>query len=101
MDKPEGVRGQAETPDPSLNTPPRPITLRITAAGQHSNGLASPRHPQFLQVHGSHGGSGDQEPKLLSRRSAFRAAVACPRPVRLPVYPVCPAPPRLRPQYNV
>lgn len=99
--KPEGSRGQAETPDPSVNTPSRPITLRITPAGQHSDGLASPRHPQLFQVHGSHGGSGDREPELLSRRSAFRAAVACPRPVPLPMRPVRPAPPWLRPQYNV
>lgn len=86
--------GQAETPDPPINTPSCPITLRIASTGQHSDGLASPRHPQLLQVHGGHGGSGDREPELLSRRSTFLAADACPRPVPPPVRPVRPVPPR-------
>lgn len=98
--RPEGAGGQAETRDPSINTPSRPITLRIATAGQHSDGLASPRHPQLLQVHGGHGGSGDPEPELLSRRSAFQAAAACPRPVPPTVRLVLPAPPRLRPPCN-
>lgn len=84
---PKGPEDRQKPQDLSVNAPSRPITLRITAAGQHSDGLASSRHPQLLQVHGSHGGSGDQEPELLSRRSAFRAAVACPRPVPLACAP--------------
>lgn len=76
---------QAPLPPPGdkLRAPP---TLRVAAAGQHAYGLAGPRHPQLLQIHGGHGcgegrlapGSHCRQPRPVPRPAPLRAAAPPP-----------------------
>lgn len=90
---PEGPdRDREQPPARPATGPAHPPTLRVATAGEHADGLAGPRHPQLLQVHGGHGAA--ETGRSLAPCPSRAAPRRCRRPRPAPRAP--PPAPRVR-----